>query len=424
MQLSTLPGRPLTGRIRVPGDKSVSHRALMFNGLARGTARVEGLLDALDVRATMRCMRQLGATIEPDGDAWLVTGCGGELSEPDDVLDCGNSGTSMRLLTGLIAGQEVFAVLNGDEHLRKRPMARVTRPLSTMGARFWTRMEGRAPIAVQGGALTATAYTSPIASAQVKSALILATLGAERGELVFREPHRSRDHSERMLRAMGVTIDERDGVLYVPAGQVPLARDVVVPGDISSAAFFLVAASIVPGSDLVVENVGLNPTRDGVLEVLGAMGADITVENPRDASGEPVADLHVRHVGLRGTTIGGAVIPRLIDEVPALAVAAAFAQGVTTITDAAELRVKETDRISAVVDGLASCGVDVAEQPDGMTIGGGHFAGGRIDARGDHRIAMSFLVAGCAAGGVTIPDASNVATSFPTFASLLEGARV
>ena len=421
MQLTSSPGRPLRGRVRVPGDKSISHRSLLFNAIATGEARVEGLLDSLDVRATARCLRAMG--VEFDGTRIRSRG----LSEPTDVLDCGNSGTSMRLLTGVLAAQPFFAVLDGDQHLRKRPMKRVTEPLSAMGAIFDGREGGLlAPLAVRGGALRGMTYASPIASAQVKSALLLATvLGAE-GELRFTEPHRSRDHSERMLRAMGARIDElADGTLVVPGCQRLQARDVVVPGDISSAAFFLVAASITPGSELLVENVGLNPTRSGVLDALRAMGADITLENPREASGEPVADLLVRYAGLRGTRIDGALIPRLIDEVPVLAVAAAFAEGETVVADAAELRVKESDRITATAGIVSALGGEVAEAPDGLVIQGGRpLEGGTVDSHGDHRIAMASLVAGCAArADVTALDCANVATSFPTFMTLLEESR-
>ena len=421
--LHVRPQGPLCGRIRVPGDKSISHRALIFNALASGTARVEGLLDALDVRSTRRCLEQMGVQIVdlPDG-AVQITGSGGSLREPLGVLDCGNSGTSMRLFCGLLAGQDLHAVLTGDEHLVKRPMGRVTVPLGAMGARFEGREQGRfPPLAVRGGALANGPYESPIASAQVKTAMLLAALQG-RGRLVFREPHLSRDHSERMLRAMGAEILDQHGALVLDGPQRLQARDVVVPGDISSAAFFLVAASITPGSDLVVENVGLNPTRAGVLDALRAMGADIQELAAREASGEPVADLRVRHTQLFGTEIAGSLIPRLIDEVPVLAVAAACAQGQTTIREAAELRVKESDRIAATVALLAALGVHAEELPDGLVVHPGAIQPGRVDAHGDHRIAMSGAVAGCLAD-VHVDDADNVATSFPTFMTLLQEAR-
>ena len=348
------------------------------------------------------------------------------LREPTGILDCGNSGTSMRLLCGILAAQPFAAVLDGDRHLRQRPMRRVTAPLSTMGARF----EGRdganlAPLTVRGGGLGSLDFTAPIASAQVKSALLLATILGADGSLRYREPHRSRDHSERMLRAMGARIDEtEDGTLLVPGRQELQARDVVVPGDISSAAFFLVAASVTPGSELLLQNVGVNPTRSGVLDALRAMGADIVPVDPRQASGEPVADLLVRHAPLSGIRVDGALIPRLIDEIPALAVAAAFAEGETVVADARELRVKESDRIASTVAGLKALGVRAEELPDGLVVRGGLPAGGTVHSRGDHRIAMAFLVAGCAARGeVTALDCANVATSFPAFMNLLQSAR-
>jgi len=346
----------------------------------------------------------------------------GSFCPPGRVLDCGNSGTTMRLLAGMLAGQPFPSVLDGDVHLRERPMARVADPLGTMGARISTR-EGRPPISVHGGGVVAGAFDSAIASAQVKSALVLATLGAGKGTLRFTEPHRSRDHTERMLGAMGVEIGWQGNVLVVPAGQVPTATDVVVPGDISAAAFFLVAASIVPGSDLVLQGVGVNPTRTGVLVALEAMGAQIEPLNRREASGEPVADLRIRATSLRGARIEGALVPRLIDEIPVLAVAAACAEGETIIADARELRVKESDRIAATVAGLRAMGVQVQETPDGMRIQGGNLTGGVVDARGDHRIAMAFAVAGCAATGETlVRDAANVATSFPLFEQTLREA--
>ncbi len=404
----------------MPGDKSLSHRALLFNAVAGGRARIEGLLDARDVQSTANCLRAMGVSFEEG----VLQSDG--LKEPSGVLDCGNSGTSMRLMCGILAAQPFSAVLDGDRHLRQRPMRRVTVPLSRMGARF-EGSEGAdlAPLRVHGGALKSLDFTAPIASAQVKSALLLATILGAQGNLRYREPHRSRDHSERMLRAMGARIDEaEDGTLVVPGRQELHARDVVVPGDISSAAFFLVAASITPGSELLLQNVGINPTRSGVLDALWAMGADITQVDPREASGEPVADLLVRHAPLSGTHIGGALIPRLIDEIPALAVAAAFAEGETVVTDARELRVKESDRIATTVLGLRALGVVVEEQADGLVVHGGKPAGGRIDSRGDHRISMAFLVAGCAARGeVTALDCANVATSFPAFMNLLQSAR-
>jgi len=414
------PRGALKGSIRVPGDKSISHRSLLFNAFAQGEARVEGLLRGLDVQATWGCLKALGVEICDEGDVVVIRGVGGHFRESHSVLDCGNSGTTFRLLCGLLAGQPIFSVLTGDKHLKKRPMKRVTGPLEAMGARFWGRENASLPpIAIHGGQLRACDYSSPIASAQVKTAILLATLQAE-GEAVFREPHRSRDHSERMLRAMGADIQEMaDGALTIRGGQTLAACDVVVPGDISSAAFFLVAASIVPGSDLCIEGVGLNPTRTGILDALWSMGADISVENQREVSGEPIGNLRVRYTELKGTQIEGELIPRLVDELPVLAVAAACADGETIIRDAAELRVKESDRIAATAAGLRVNGIDVEETPDGMIIQGGRLQGGHVSSAGDHRIAMAFGIAALAGGASRIDDVENVKTSFPNFRALL-----
>jgi 3-phosphoshikimate 1-carboxyvinyltransferase len=427
-QLQVAPGAALRGTLRVPGDKSISHRSLIFNGIAHGQAKVSGLLGALDVQATRRCMAQLGVQIEASGQDIVVIGRGGHLREPEDVLDCGNSGTSIRLLTGLLAGQDLYAVLTGDVHLRGRPMARVTVPLSQLGARFDGRHGGKmAPLSVRGGGLQVGQMTSKVASAQVKTALMLASLGAE-GVLDYREPSLSRDHSERLFRAMGADL-EMDGLggLKLPGGQALQAVDIQVPGDISSAAFFLVAASITPGSDLVLRGVGLNPTRDGVLHALWAMGADIQVLDKWVSGGEEIGDLRVRHAALHGTEIGGDLIPRLVDEVPVLAIAAAFATGETRFTDCAELRVKESDRLAATAAGLRALGGGVEESPNGLVVQGGSIgalSGGEVDSCGDHRIAMAFCVAACAAAApVLVHDTANVATSFPEFPLLLDQAR-
>lgn len=424
-QLRVSPGRPLTGELRVPGDKSISHRSLIFNGIAHGQARVSGILGALDVCATRRCMELLGVQIDEDGQDLLVTGRGGVLAEPTQVLDCGNSGTTIRLLTGLLAGQDLYAVLTGDVHLRKRPMGRVTRPLGELGARFDGRDQGRlAPLSVRGGPLKVGSMTSKVASAQVKTALMLATLGAE-GVLDYSEPSLSRDHSERLFKAMGADLEmDGRGKLRLAAGQSLQAVDVQVPGDISSAAFFLVAATLTPGSDLLLRGIGLNPTRDGVLQALRGMGADIEVVDTWLSGGEEMGDLRVRYAPLQGTVIGGDLIPRLVDEVPVLAVAAACAEGETLIRDAAELRVKESDRLAATAQGLGALGAQVEEQPDGLRIQGGQLSGGEVQSWGDHRIAMAFAVAGCvSAAPVLVHDTENVATSFPEFPQLLERAR-
>lgn len=414
------PRGPIRGEVWVPGDKSVSHRSLLLNALATGSARVRGLLRGEDVLSTLAAVRALGVEVDDDGDELVVHGTGA-LQEPSEVLDCGNSGTTMRLLTGILSAEDLFAVLTGDASLRSRPMGRVVEPLRSMGARIDGRRGGdRAPLCIRGGTLEVAQQRLSIASAQVKTALLLA--GRREGISVW-EPARSRDHTERMLAGMGADIESSDdgGVWLKPTPSLkPL--DVDVPGDMSSAAFWMVAASIVEGSELVIHGVGMNPTRSGALDALLAMGADITVE-PVDAPGaEPVANLIVRHTRLRGTRIDGELALRALDELPVLAVAAAFAEGETTIADAEELRVKESDRIARVVQGLRGLHVDVDEQPDGMVIPGGvPFGPATIDASGDHRIAMAFAVAGSASRhGMTIEGAESVATSYPSFPADLE----
>ncbi len=418
-------GGPLRGRLRIPGDKSISHRALLLNGLAHGRARVTGLLDSADVRSTAACLRQLGVSIEPDGDGVVVTGRGGALVEPADVLDCGNSGTTMRLLVGVLAGQDLHAVLTGDASLRARPMRRVVAPLRQLGAQLDGAGQGsRAPLSVRGcRPLRAATVSVPVASAQVKSALLLAGLSADGPVRV--EVGACRDHTERMLVGMGVPVQVEEGAATVLGPAVPEARDVAVPGDISSAAFWLVAGSIVPGAELVLEGVGLNPTRTGVLDVLLRMGADIVVEDRRAVAGEPVGTLVVRHARLQGTTVGGDEIARLIDEIPVLAVAAAAAEGETVFRDAAELRVKESDRVATTVAFLSALGATVEARPDGLRVAGGApLRGAAVDAAGDHRIAMAAAVAAAlAAGETTIHGAACVDVSYPGFFIDLEAAR-
>jgi 3-phosphoshikimate 1-carboxyvinyltransferase len=416
-------GRPLRGRLRVPSDKSISHRSLIFNSVSRGRACVRDLLGSADVRSTARCLRGLGVRIEdqPDGSV-IVHGTDWGLTEPSSVLDCGNSGTTMRLLTGLLSGQPFHSVLTGDGSLRRRPMSRVTVPLRRMGAHLDGRDGGDlAPLSIRGGALSGRLFRPLVASAQVKTSLLLAGLQS-RGEQSIDEPHLSRDHSERMLTAMGARLERAGTRCSVSAGPLE-AVDIDVPGDISSAAFFLVMASIIPGSELLLSGVGMNPTRTGVYDVLLRMGADIAVESSRVVSGEPVADLVVRSTGLRGVTIGGSDIPRLIDEIPVLAVAAACAEGETVISDASELRVKESDRIEATVALLRAVGAQVTPCPDGMVIaGGGGLRAGVIEAFDDHRIAMAGAAALAAGPGEgTIRGAGAVDVSFPGFFSLLRG---
>jgi 3-phosphoshikimate 1-carboxyvinyltransferase len=414
----------LSGRLRVPGDKSVSHRAMMLASLAEGVSEVRGFLEGEDTRATARAFAQMGVRIDaPEPSVRRVHGVGLHgLKAPTAAIDCGNAGTGMRLLSGLLAGQGFDSELIGDESLTRRPMNRVVLPLRQMGAVIDTAADGRPPLRIRGGAkLHGIRYELPVASAQVKSALLLAGLYAE-GETETIEPHPTRDYTERMLSAFGVAIDFTPGRARLHGGQVLRATDVQVPADFSSAAFFIVAASLIPGSDLLIEQVGINPRRTGLLEALRVMGADIQLENRSEHGGEPVADLRVRHARLRGAVIPEHVVPDMIDEFPALFIAAACAEGLTTVSGAAELRVKESDRIKSMADGLKALGAWIEERPDGALIEGGRLHGGRVDSRGDHRIAMSFAIAGqLAEGEVVIDDCANVATSFPGFVELARG---
>lgn len=417
----------LKGRIQVPGDKSISHRALMLGAIAEGETIIQGLLLGEDPRSTAACFRALGAEISTLNTQQVrVRGVGlGNLLEPKDVLDAGNSGTTLRLMLGLLASQpERFFVVTGDGSLRSRPMSRVVNPLQQMGAEIWgRRANSLAPLAVRGQALRPIHYHSPIASAQVKSCILLAGLTTE-GQTTVTEPALSRDHSERMLRAFGaeVTVDPETHSVTVTGPAKLVGQSVVVPGDISSAAFWLVAGAIVPGSDLTIENVGINPTRTGILEALEAMGADITQENPRSVAGEPVADLRVRSSSLQACKIAGDQIPRLIDEIPILVVAAAFASGTTVIRDAAELRVKESDRIAAIASQLNQMGARVTELPDGLEIvGGTPLKGNEVDSFTDHRIAMSLAIAALNATGTTTIHRAEAATiSYPNFIPTLQ----
>lgn len=416
----------LRGTLEVPGDKSVSHRALLFNALADGSATIRGLLDSSDVVATARCLGQMGIHIA----GGRVDGQGGTLRPPSAALNCGNSGTTARLLMGALASQSFPALMDGDRSLRRRPMGRVAEPLRHMGARFPSGTTGL-PLTIHGGHLVNGVHRSPVASAQVKTALMLAGLRAE-GTFRFEEPTLSRDHSERMLSAMGVAFESQclgDGthVITLEGGQRIAPLDISVPGDVSSAAFFMVAASICPGSDLTIRNVGLNPTRAGVIDVLLRMGAALTVEERDAPGGEPVGDIRVRHSTLCGTDIEGDEIPRLIDEVPVLAVAAAHAEGTTRIRQAGELRVKESDRIKASVTLCRQLGVDAEETEDGFSVEGGGpgpTLPANMDATGDHRVAMASAVASLASKGEThIRGHQSVASSFPTFFQLLESVR-
>jgi 3-phosphoshikimate 1-carboxyvinyltransferase len=417
---------PLRGRIRVPGDKSISHRAMMLGSLAEGTTEVSGFLEGEDTLATAAAFRAMGVRIDVDGPGRrIVHGVGLHgLKAPAGPLDLGNSGTGMRLMAGILAGQGFASELIGDESLSRRPMKRVIEPLKRMGAAIESREGGLAPlrIAPATAGLVGTHYDSPVASAQVKSCLLLAGLYA-RGTTSVTEPHRTRDHTERMLRAFGVDVRVDGNTASVAGGQRLRATAIEAPADVSSAAFLLVAASIVPGSELLLESVGVNPLRDGVLRALRLMGADITLENPRTLGDEPVADLRVRHAPLRGIEVPEALVPDMIDEFPVLFAAASVAQGTTVVRGAAELRVKESDRIAAMATALRALGARVEETADGAVIHGGTLGGGRIDSLGDHRIAMASAVAAqVAAAPVRIDDCANVGTSFPGFVSLAAGA--
>ena len=416
---------PLTGRVRVPGDKSISHRALMFSALAIGTSRIEGLLEGEDVLATAAALRAMGVTIVRDAGGWSVDGVGvGGLLQPANALEMGNSGTSTRLLMGLVASHPITATFIGDASLSKRPMGRVIAPLSQMGADFTASPGGRLPLMLRGlcPAIPVT-YTLPVASAQVKSAVLLAGLNTPGITRVI-EPVATRDHSERMLRGFGAEVSVETtphGKIISITGEAELKpQHIVVPGDPSSAAFLVVAATIVPGSDIVVENVGLNPTRAGLFTALRLMGASIEELDRRDVGGEPVADLRVRHAALTGIEVPPELAPSMIDEYPVLFVAAAFATGCTIARGAEELRVKESDRIAAMAAALGAVGARVTEVEDGLLIdgtGGDPLPGGATVATLlDHRIAMSMAVAAlhCRAG-ITLDDASPVATSYPAF---------
>ena len=424
LALGTTAGRSLRGTVRVPGDKSISHRSLLFGAIAEGTTTIEGLLPAEDPLSTAACLRAMGVEVSPieAGQPVVVQGVGLDgFQEPETMLDCGNSGTTMRLMLGLLAGRAGrHFVLTGDDSLRRRPMKRVGGPLAEMGATIAGRSGGNlAPLAIQGRQLRGATIRTPVASAQVKSAILLAALTAE-GPTTVIEPVQSRDHSERMLRAFGAQLTVRGTgnteVTVVPGSSLR-GQAVVVPGDISSAAFWLVAGAITPGADLTVENVGLNPSRTGILDVLEQMGARIEVLNQRDVAGEPVGDLRVTHSPLQAFEIGAELIPRLVDEIPVLAVAACCAEGVSRVSGAEELRVKETDRLAVMARQLGAMGAVIEEFADGMTIQGGvQLRGAEVDSETDHRVAMSLAVAAQIASGSTQlhrPEAAAV--SYPTF---------
>lgn len=414
---------PLQGELRVPGDKSVSHRAIMLAALADGVSQIDGFLEGEDTVATTRIFEQLGVGIAaPSPSRRLVNGVGVDgLRAPKGDLDCGNAGTGMRLLAGLLAGQSFASTLTGDDSLRRRPMNRVIAPLTLMGANIEGGEDGFPPLRVNPASLRGIDFSPTVASAQVKSAVLLAGLYA-RGITRITESHPTRDYTERMLAAFGWPIQFGEGWATLEGGHRLRACDVVVPADFSSAAFFVVAATLVPGSQLLLRDVGLNPRRTGLLTALRLMGADIVEETPRGQGGERIADLRVRHAPLTGIDVPPELVPDMIDEFPVLFIAAAAAQGVTRVSGAAELRVKESDRLASMSSGLRTLGIHIDEFEDGAEIRGGILQGGVVDSHGDHRVAMSFVVAGLIANtAVSIRDCANVATSFPGFIDMANG---
>ena len=429
--LTARPGGPLHGRVRAPGDKSISHRALILGSLARGETRIEGLLEGDDVLRTAAAMHAFGAEVVREGDGlWRVTGHGG-FAEPADVVDCGNAGTGVRLIMGAAAGFAMTASFTGDASLRERPMMRILRPLARMGATYLCRDGGRLPLALKGGDLSGICYRLPEPSAQVKSAVLLAGLNAA-GVTEVIEPEATRDHTERMLRAFGAVVDARDAAdgrhIRLAGGQVLTGTAIRVPGDPSSAALPLVAALITPGSEVTVEGVLLNPLRTGLFTTLTEMGADLAIEKQREEGGELVGDVTARYSPLKGVEVPAERAPSMIDEYPILAVAAAYAEGATSMRGIGELRVKESDRIAMMAAGLAACGVGVEEEPEGLIVAGTARAnhrvagGGLVRTHGDHRIAMSHLILGLGAeDAVAVDEPGMIGTSFPGFGALMAG---
>lgn len=417
------PGGQLKGRFSVPGDKSISHRAVILGALAEGITEVEGLLEGADVLATIAAFRAMGVEMEgPNNGHLRIQGAGLHgLHAPAVPLDCGNSGTAMRLLAGVLAGQAFSSTLIGDTSLQKRPMGRLLNPLRAMGAEI-TAQEGRAPLHIHGRPLHGIEYALPVASAQVKSAVLLAGVYAD-GQTCVTEPAPTRDHSERMLQGFGYPLERQGPRICLRSGGQLHGQSLQVPGDISSAAFFLLGATIAPGSDLTLEGVGINPTRTGIIEILTRMGARIDLTALREVGGEPVADIRVRYAPLQGIAIPLRLVPLAIDEFPALFIAAACAKGQTVITGAEELRVKESDRIAVMAGGLRALGATIEERADGAIISGSPLLGGQVNSHGDHRIAMAFAMAALVAqGDIEILDCANVATSFPSFPALAQQA--
>ncbi len=426
MRYRTYPANKINGIINIPGDKSISHRSLIFSSLAEGVSSVSGLLESEDCINTMKAFQAMGVDIYKDGKgSYIINGVGLDgLKEPDSILNCGNSGTTMRLLTGLLSAQNFYTVLTGDHSLVKRPMDRVIIPLTSMGAKIWARKDKYAPLSIKGQGLTGINYNLPVASAQVKSSIILAGLYSD-GDIKIAEPGSSRDHTERMLKAFGVNLNiEGDMIELKKKGKLKLAaQEIAIPADISSAAFFIAAALISPDSELILRNIGINPSRSGFLAVVKDMGANIELFNRRNTGGEPVADIKVSSSNLKAVSIEGDIIPTLIDEIPLLAILSTQAEGRTIIKDAEELRVKESDRIKTTCTGLKQLGVNIEELDDGMIINGPAKLKGDtlIDCHYDHRIAMSFAIGGLVSeSSIIIENSEAINTSFPQFVKLLE----
>jgi len=416
----------IRGEITPPGDKSISHRAAILNSLADGKAVISNFSPGADCASTLACLRALGVSIRSlDESTFELEGVGKKgYTEPEDVLDAANSATTMRLMTGLLAGQSCLSIVSGDRSLRSRPMGRLILPLRLMGAKIWGRgRDTLAPLAIKGQELRGVEYALPVASAQIKSAILIAALFTQKGRTSVQEPSPSRDHTERMLQAMGVKV-ANDGpfITLIPPTAPPKCLDIQVPGDLSSAAYWLVLGSVHPDASIKVHNVGVNPSRTGIIDVLQAMGADIKMENPRSNGNEPVADLVVQTSQLQGTSLDGDLIPRIIDEIPLVAVAASLAKGTTTIKDAGELRVKESDRISLLVQEMSRLGAAIEELPDGMRISGvTRLEGAQCSSHLDHRLAMTLAIAGCLADGLTaIEESEVVGVSYPAFWQELE----
>ncbi len=426
MKLKIEPARNIQGTINIPGDKSITHRSVILSSIAEGKSIIKGFLKSEDCLKTLNAFNLMGVDINKIGSGnFVINGVGlYGLEKPVKAIDCGNSGTCMRLLTGLLSAQNFYSVLTGDNSLTNRPMDRIITPLTKMGAKIWAENNRYAPLGIRGQALHGIYYDSPIASAQVKSSLLLAGLYAE-GEMVINEPLLSRDHSERMLEYFGIKLERNNNQVRLPDDRIKklMAREIEIPGDISSAAFFITAALIVPGSEVLIKNVGINPTRSGIIDVLEKMEADIEILNKRTVNCEPVADLKVKSSRLRGILISGEIIPRLIDEIPIIAVLASQAEGETVIRDAGELRVKETDRIKTVVEGLKKLNVKIEELEDGMIINGPTKIKGnvKIESYWDHRVAMSMAIAGLLAdNNIVIDDSECINTSFPEFMDILQ----